>query len=248
VWCWLVSTVLWLVLVERQLDLLSVTVRLRDWAQSAHRFSACERDKGMRRILNVTALVVAFMLPLFGSLRLHGCHVSCTGAVASSAQPGELAAGSLGRFGLLGSCLAHSRRKDVTWSGGDAVPWMVFTFFAKVRLWVTSDQDKLPFTFGYPRFCVSQARVIVVLGICPGTCVVPSRSVSSVLDTLTPVFELYVRLRERRQRPATCVCGCAVARSAFVVGGVVLVGLHCSLACACGAAVGPFVRDYETER
>ncbi|MQM21128.1 hypothetical protein Taro_054162 [Colocasia esculenta] len=30
--------------------------------------------------------------------------------------------------------------------------------------------------------------------------------------------------------------------------GVVLVGLHCSLACACGVAVGPFVRDCETER
>ncbi|MQL67738.1 hypothetical protein Taro_000017, partial [Colocasia esculenta] len=28
---------------------------------------------------------------------------------------------------------------------------------------------------------------------------------------------------------------------------VVLVGLHCSLACACGAAVGPFVLDCETE-
>ncbi|MQL76744.1 hypothetical protein Taro_009148 [Colocasia esculenta] len=52
---------------------------------------------------------------------------------------------------------------------------------------------------GYPRFCVSQARVFVVLGVCPGTCVVLSRSVSSVLDTVTPVFELYVRLRERRQ-------------------------------------------------
>ncbi|MQL78288.1 hypothetical protein Taro_010705 [Colocasia esculenta] len=30
VWCWLVSTLLWLVLVERQLDLSSVTARLRD--------------------------------------------------------------------------------------------------------------------------------------------------------------------------------------------------------------------------
>ncbi|MQL80139.1 hypothetical protein Taro_012585 [Colocasia esculenta] len=29
VWCWLVSTVLWLVLVERQLNLSSVTARLR---------------------------------------------------------------------------------------------------------------------------------------------------------------------------------------------------------------------------
>ncbi|MQL76282.1 hypothetical protein Taro_008676 [Colocasia esculenta] len=35
-------------------------------------------------------------------------------------------------------------------------------------------------------------------GLCPGTCVVPSRSVSSDLDTLTPLLELYVRLRERR--------------------------------------------------
>ncbi|MQL93467.1 hypothetical protein Taro_026115, partial [Colocasia esculenta] len=49
---------------------------------------------------------------------------------------------------------------------------------------------------GCPRFFVSQA---VSSGLCPGTCVVPSRSVSSDLDTLTPVFELYVRLRERRQ-------------------------------------------------
>ncbi|MQL87595.1 hypothetical protein Taro_020142 [Colocasia esculenta] len=58
---------------------------------------------------------------------------------------------------------------------------------------------------GYPRFCVSQARVFFVLEVCPGTCVVPSRSVSSVLDTLTLVFELYVQLRERRQRAATVV-------------------------------------------
>ncbi|MQM14153.1 hypothetical protein Taro_047085 [Colocasia esculenta] len=32
---------------------------------------------------------------------------------------------------------------------------------------------------GYPKFFVSQARVFVVLGVCLGTCVVPSRSVSS---------------------------------------------------------------------
>ncbi|MQL74447.1 hypothetical protein Taro_006809 [Colocasia esculenta] len=32
------------------------------WAQSAHRFSACERDRGVRRVLNATALVVAFLL------------------------------------------------------------------------------------------------------------------------------------------------------------------------------------------
>ncbi|MQL73183.1 hypothetical protein Taro_005524 [Colocasia esculenta] len=48
---------------------------------------------------------------------------------------------------------------------------------------------------GCPRFFVSQA---VSSGLCPGTCVVPSRSVSSDLDTLTLVFELHVRLRERQ--------------------------------------------------
>ncbi|MQM03940.1 hypothetical protein Taro_036728 [Colocasia esculenta] len=49
---------------------------------------------------------------------------------------------------------------------------------------------------GCPRFSVSQA---VSSGLCPGTCVVPSRSVSSDLDTLTLLLELYIRLRERRQ-------------------------------------------------
>ncbi|MQL78183.1 hypothetical protein Taro_010612, partial [Colocasia esculenta] len=46
---------------------------------------------------------------------------------------------------------------------------------------------------------------------------------------------------ERGRRRA--VVGLRVLRE-----GVVLVGLHCSLACACGVAVGPFVRDCEIER
>ncbi|MQM00201.1 hypothetical protein Taro_032931, partial [Colocasia esculenta] len=46
------------------------------WAQSAHRFCACERDRGLRRDLNATALGVVFLLPLFGGRRLHGCRVS----------------------------------------------------------------------------------------------------------------------------------------------------------------------------
>ncbi|MQL88771.1 hypothetical protein Taro_021334, partial [Colocasia esculenta] len=52
---------------------------------------------------------------------------------------------------------------------------------------------------GYPRFFISQARVLVVLGVGPGTvCTIEVYVV--FLDTLTPVFELYVRLRERRQQ------------------------------------------------
>ncbi|MQM21684.1 hypothetical protein Taro_054729 [Colocasia esculenta] len=57
---------------------------------------------------------------------------------------------------------------------------------------------------GCPRFSVSQA---VSSWLCPGTCVVPSRSVSSDLDTLTPVFELYVRLREGRQWDSDSMLG-----------------------------------------
>ncbi|MQM08091.1 hypothetical protein Taro_040943 [Colocasia esculenta] len=69
---------------------------------------------------------------------------------------------------------------------------------------------------GCPRFFVSQA---VSSGLCPGTCVVPSRSVSSDLDTLTPVFELYIRLRERRQWDSDCCTCLLVTCSALIVGG-----------------------------
>ncbi|MQM00732.1 hypothetical protein Taro_033480 [Colocasia esculenta] len=71
---------------------------------------------------------------------------------------------------------------------------------------------------GSPRFCVSQARA-VISGLCPDTCVVPSRSVSSDLDTLTRLLELYVRLRERRQWDSDyCTC-LLVTCSALLVGG-----------------------------
>ncbi|MQL71584.1 hypothetical protein Taro_003920 [Colocasia esculenta] len=103
---------------------------------------------------------------------------------------------------------------------------------------------------GYPRFCVSQARVFVVLGVSPSTvCTVEICVV--FLDTLTPVFKLYVRLRERRQWDSDLVPkGVRHGPTAVWSAGVVLVGLHCSLAllCGCRAAVEPFVRDYETKR
>ncbi|MQM17876.1 hypothetical protein Taro_050858, partial [Colocasia esculenta] len=50
-----------------RLEVFSPVVRLcgpTDWAQTTHRFSTCERDKGVHRFLNATALVVAFLLPL----------------------------------------------------------------------------------------------------------------------------------------------------------------------------------------
>ncbi|MQL94948.1 hypothetical protein Taro_027613, partial [Colocasia esculenta] len=68
---------------------------------------------------------------------------------------------------------------------------------------------------GCPRFSVSQA---VSSGLCPGTCVVPSRSVSFDLDTLTPLLELYVRMRERRQWDSDCCTCLLVTCSALIVG------------------------------
>ncbi|MQM14484.1 hypothetical protein Taro_047416, partial [Colocasia esculenta] len=44
---------------------------------------------------------------------------------------------------------------------------------------------------GYPTFCVGQALVFV-LEASSGTCVVPSRSVSSILDTITPGAQVRV--------------------------------------------------------
>ncbi|MQL83588.1 hypothetical protein Taro_016087, partial [Colocasia esculenta] len=116
---------------------------------------------------------------------------------------------------------------------------------------------------GCPRFFVSQA---VSSGLCPGTCVVPSRSVSSDLDTLTP--SLVARLYLGVQTPVVdtgpqlvlfqCLTlegpGQGLQRSqAWVCDRVVrrwwcLVGLHSCLTFSRGAAAGPFVRGCETER
>ncbi|MQM21815.1 hypothetical protein Taro_054860 [Colocasia esculenta] len=52
---------------------------------------------------------------------------------------------------------------------------------------------------GYPRFFVSQTRVFVVLGVLSQYLCCTVEVCVVFLDTLTPVFELYVRLRERRQ-------------------------------------------------
>ncbi|MQM05553.1 hypothetical protein Taro_038366 [Colocasia esculenta] len=51
-----------------------------DWAQSAHRF--CECDRGVHRVLNATALVVAFLLLLLSGRHLHACHASRIGRPA----------------------------------------------------------------------------------------------------------------------------------------------------------------------
>ncbi|MQL77439.1 hypothetical protein Taro_009847 [Colocasia esculenta] len=52
------------------------------WAQSAHKSCGCERDGGLHRDLNVTALGVAFLLPLFGGRRLYGYRLSLAGRSA----------------------------------------------------------------------------------------------------------------------------------------------------------------------
>ncbi|MQL99018.1 hypothetical protein Taro_031734, partial [Colocasia esculenta] len=72
------------------------------------------------------------------------------------------------------------------------------------------------------------------------------------LDTLTPVFDLYVRLRERQQWdidfPEFVFSRLDPRGARHGPAGVVLVGLHSCLTCSPGAADGPFVRDCETER
>ncbi|MQL92517.1 hypothetical protein Taro_025138 [Colocasia esculenta] len=168
-----------------------------DWAQSAHRFSTCERDRGVCHVLNATAQVVAFLLPLLGGLRLHGCRTN--------------KACSFGRLEVLKVRGACSHLEDVVWSGGNAKGSLVFAFFTK----------RCGFLWRHVGASRSEGDLA------------PYRDLSraSALVTLTKrvahdVGMFYV---------VNVLC-------------VVLVGLHSCLTCSRGAAVGPFVRDCETER
>ncbi|MQL89075.1 hypothetical protein Taro_021647, partial [Colocasia esculenta] len=202
------------------------------------------------------ALGIAFTLLLFGDLQMHGFCVSRAGQSADVGL-GKAMAHKVA-FRSRRRCTSRSQPLDVfkkfqpnrasTSSArpGRAVAELpqairtfggVFGVLFPLRRRIERGRRRAVDSFrvllevGYPRFCVSQARVFVVLGACPDTCVVLSMSVSSVLDTLTPMFELYVWLRERRQRTTTCVelllrliaCSALVvgASSLFPSGGVV---------------------------
>ncbi|MQL73477.1 hypothetical protein Taro_005831 [Colocasia esculenta] len=114
-------------------------------------FSACERDRGVRRVLNATALVVAFLLPLLGGLRLHGCRVSRTRQSALwtvtqvAISQGELLRGSFGRLEILKVRGACSRREDVVWSRGNVKGSPVFAFFTKSGMVVHGVASELGF-------------------------------------------------------------------------------------------------------
>ncbi|MQL80987.1 hypothetical protein Taro_013439 [Colocasia esculenta] len=263
VWCWLVSIVLWLVLVERLVEVLPIVVCpsggmilvVDSWwylmVVVSRQFGPISPVGSL--VVNATGVCVTFLTrqPWWsrsacrprGGLRLHARHVSRAGRHAdiglakatpytvtfrSQRREGGAPAGNLGRFGMLGSFSVWSRHEDVAWSGGDA---------GVIGLHVLREAEcggPAPI----PEYLSSRVPEVLcepgtlVLEVCPGTvCTVEVCVV--FLDTLTPMFELYVQLRERRQRAATCL---------------VLVDLHCSLACACGATVGPFIRDCETKR
>ncbi|MQL92088.1 hypothetical protein Taro_024705 [Colocasia esculenta] len=115
-------------------------------------------DGRVRRVLNATTLVVAFLLPLLSSRRLHARHASCVGRPADvrlvkataayvafrlrrtlaeqsfhklCSTKGELLRGFFERFKVQEVGGACSRREDVMWSGGNAKGSSVFAFFAK---------------------------------------------------------------------------------------------------------------------
>ncbi|MQL93192.1 hypothetical protein Taro_025835 [Colocasia esculenta] len=122
------------------------------WAQSAHRSCGCERDGGLRRVLNASVLGVAFLLPLFGERRLHARQVLCAGwptevglgkvtvtSVAIRAEKALLGQGGScckvsWRFEVLVEFSARSHREDVAWSEGNAEGTPVFAFFVKISM------------------------------------------------------------------------------------------------------------------
>ncbi|MQL96767.1 hypothetical protein Taro_029444 [Colocasia esculenta] len=122
---------------------------LKKWSHSVHPFVQTMTLMGVGRVLNATALVVTFMLPLFGLTSACAPHVACGAGLAdvrsgketepqpnrawrSSARPGEAAARVSWRFEVLVEFSACSRREDVVWSGGNAEGSSVFTFIAKI--------------------------------------------------------------------------------------------------------------------
>ncbi|MQM05681.1 hypothetical protein Taro_038495, partial [Colocasia esculenta] len=84
------------------------------WAQRAHRFSVCERNRGWRHVLNATTLSVAFWLPPRSGLRLHVRHVSCIGRPAD-VDSGKVTASYvafLSRRGVFGMFSLRGRRTE----------------------------------------------------------------------------------------------------------------------------------------
>ncbi|MQM21156.1 hypothetical protein Taro_054190, partial [Colocasia esculenta] len=242
VWCWLVSTVLWIVVVERQLDLSSVTARLRVMVLP---IVVC-RGGG-----TVPVVVVGEQCWPVMPTQMH-CWFTVWKRSGDRAEDalsgvGEVAvAPSMGfssdlSFWLLVRRGNHMRMASGAWACHRRGGWPEAHRVTEDRLFLPlAYREFHPRFLGEPGMCIFCARGVSQYVCTSEVCVV-------FLDTLTPEFELYVRLRERRLWVATCVCGYAVACSTPMVGGVVLVGLHCSLACGCGATIGPFVHDCETE-
>ncbi|MQM17115.1 hypothetical protein Taro_050083, partial [Colocasia esculenta] len=140
----------------------------------------------------------------------------------SSARPGEAAAQVSWRFEVLVEFSARSRREDVVWSGGNAEGSMVFAFFAKVG----GD----PWSFSRIRVCAYE-----------GDKVATGRPAAIGFPIATGGASALVTLMEHVVHEVGMF---------YVVNVlcVVLVGLHSCLTCSRGEAVGPFVRDCETER
>ncbi|MQL74900.1 hypothetical protein Taro_007262, partial [Colocasia esculenta] len=92
---------------------------------------------------------------------------------------------------------------------------------------------------GYPRFFVSQARVFVVLGVLSRYWCCTVEVCVVFLDTLTPVFELYVRLRERRQWDSDFPEFVLVSLTLEVPG----IGLQLCV-CRCGVGWSPQLFDF----
>ncbi|MQL80881.1 hypothetical protein Taro_013344 [Colocasia esculenta] len=133
----------------------------RVWAQSTHRFTVCEHDRAVRRILNVMVQGVAFLLPLFGVFGRMSATWRALGSLLASAmrrqQPkssrsgcdGQLGrpnraqklcsarrrgfAGGFERFEVLVPFSACSCCEDVVQSGGNTRLSSFFAYLTKVR-------------------------------------------------------------------------------------------------------------------
>ncbi|MQM02288.1 hypothetical protein Taro_035052 [Colocasia esculenta] len=267
VWCWLVSTVLWLycVVVERQLDLSSVTARLRGWLRFYPLWCALVVAQYWLWIRCSTSWVLAKGHLGVKPRPLSQCQrPDMDASTSSSVQRSErqlLCPACAAE--LLSSETRHGNHWGMSPNGSKTVrsAWLLLeiyfdkeedniTGYTSPALDFRGEHHKsrsggiLEASWDYPRR--ASPTNLIPLGVFPkarGTsCYGESRAIWRV-GVVFSVVSLRGRRTERGKRRVIIIL--PVLRE-----GVVLVGLHCSLAllCGCGAVVGPFVCDCKTER
>ncbi|MQM15092.1 hypothetical protein Taro_048029 [Colocasia esculenta] len=164
---------------------------LRDWAQSTHRFSICERDRAGCRVLNATVQGAVFLIPPFRVIQTELNKLYLAGS--------KLFAGGFGRFKILVLISACSRHEDMVQSRGNARLSSFFTYLTKMMDSMLAHCTGASCATSSPDSGVTQPRKgkdEIYLCVVYRFSSIPTAG----NDIYLRDSQLYVRLRERQQR------------------------------------------------